>query len=164
MQTYPSKLSQKPKPGWSLLVIALIMNLILPACSSPGSELTSKSSDEFGQTIEVAGVGQYTDILPQDLASMMEEKDFFLANVHIPYDGEIPNTDDFIPFDQVENSLNAFPQDKEAKIVVYCRSGSMSSTAAAELVKLGYTNVFNLDGGFNAWSTAGYDFIRSNGN
>jgi rhodanese-related sulfurtransferase len=32
----------------------------------------------------------------------------------------------------------------------------MSSIAAKELVFLGYTNIMNLEGGFNAWIAAGF--------
>ena len=47
-----------------------------------------------------------------------------------------------------------------AKIVVYCRSGSMSAIAARELVKLGFTNVSNLAGGMVEWEKRGYELIR----
>lgn len=39
---------------------------------------------------------------------------------------------------------------KDKKIVVYCRSGSRSNTAAKELIKLGYEKVYDM-GGINNW-------------
>jgi rhodanese-related sulfurtransferase len=33
----------------------------------------------------------------------------------------------------------------------------MSTQAAKELADMGYTNVMELDGGFNAWRAAGYE-------
>ncbi|NIS81050.1 MAG: hypothetical protein GTO14_12770 [Anaerolineales bacterium] len=150
---------EKKHLGLRIALIGL-MSLILTACGASIRE-RSKVEDpqEVGQIVPVNDNGQYVDILAQELDSMLEKKDFFFANVHIPYEGEIPDTDAFIPFDQVAEFLDAFPEDKDAKIVLYCRSGSMSATSARELVNLGFTNVYNLDGGFRAWSAAGYDFI-----
>ena len=145
--------------GWSLAHIALA-GLVLTACGSSTSKLPAGDSQtELGQIVPVEGGAQYTDIIPQELAAMLEDKDFFFVNVHVPYEGELPNTDAFIPFDQIADSIDEFPEDSNSKIVLYCRSGSMSSTAARELVRLGYTNIYNLDGGFRAWSAAGYEFI-----
>ncbi|MCR4323217.1 MAG: rhodanese-like domain-containing protein [Candidatus Azambacteria bacterium] len=90
-----------------------------------------------------------------ELASMLEKKDFFLVNVHIPQNEEIRGTDAFIAFDEIKENLALLPQDKSEKIVLYCRSGSMSDIAAQELAGLGYTNVFSLSGGMNAWKESG---------
>ncbi|HYW82747.1 MAG TPA: rhodanese-like domain-containing protein, partial [Spirochaetia bacterium] len=87
-------------------------------------------------------------------------KDFFLVNVHLPYQGEIPQTDAFIPFDQTQARLDKYPADKSARIVLYCRSGRMSDIAARELVRQGYTHVFNLAGGMIEWESSGLPLKR----
>ena len=114
---------------------------------------------EQTQEVPVEGGGSYTDVSAVGLAAMLESKDFPMINVHIPYEGEIERTDLFIPFDEIAQNLNKLPTDKDARVVLYCRSGSMSATAARELVSLGYTDVWNLYGGMIAWRQAGYPVL-----
>ena len=57
----------------------------------------------------------------------------------------------FIPYNEVGERLGEFPQDRSAEILVYCRSGSMSTQASQVLAAAGYTNVKNLIGGVQAW-------------
>jgi rhodanese-related sulfurtransferase len=102
----------------------------------------------------------FTDITPAQLSTMLEAKDFLFVNTHIPYEGEIAGTDAFIPYDQIESYAAELPSDKDARIVLYCRSGRMSEIAAAELVERGYTQVFELDGGMIAWEEAGLPLIQ----
>ena len=105
------------------------------------------------------GDTRYTRITVRELKSMLEDKDFVLVNTHVPYDGEIPQTDLFIPFDEMERFADEIP-DKSARIVVYGRGGSMSSRSAQKLVSLGYTNVFEVRGGMLAWRNARYELVE----
>lgn len=108
-----------------------------------------------GETISVAG-GSYQNVTARELNSMLKIKDFVFINVHTPFAGNIAGTDLSIAYDQIEQNLSQLPADKNAKIVLYCRSGRMSAIASEELVSLGYTNIWNLDGGMDAWVQAGY--------
>jgi rhodanese-related sulfurtransferase len=98
-------------------------------------------------------------ITVEELNTMLEDKDFTFVNVHIPYDGEIAGTDVHIPYNEVEDYANQLPQDKEAKIVLYCRSGPMSAAASKTLVEMGYTNVIDVEGGMKAWQAAGFELL-----
>ncbi len=91
---------------------------------------------------------------------MMENKDFTLVNVHIPFEGDLPKTDLSIAYDTIGQNLDQLGSDKNAKIVLYCKSDRMSTIAAEELVKLGFTNIWNLDGGMVAWENAGQPIER----
>ncbi len=135
------------------LLILLTIALLLTACSigtGPGEE----SADVIGKQIIVSG-GAYTDISVAELQQMLEGKDFTFVNVHVPFEGDISDTDLSIPYDEIDQYLDELPADKDAKIVLYCRSDRMSGIASETLVGLGYTNIWNLDGGMVAWEKAG---------
>lgn len=142
------------------MAVATVWALALVACGG-GSTTTNVGDGAVGTRVEVEG-GVYFDITPQTLKSWMSDKDFLLVNVKVPYVGEIESTDEFIPLDEIETRLDAFQQ-RDAKVVVYCRSGETSAMAAAKLVRLGYSNVWNLKGGMIAWQEAGYPLISAGG-
>ncbi|MEW6052061.1 MAG: rhodanese-like domain-containing protein [Candidatus Zixiibacteriota bacterium] len=67
--------------------------------------------------------------------------------------------DERIPFDSLGASLDLLPADKNAEIYTFCRSGRRSAIAAGYLRSVGYTRVFNVEGGINAWKAAGYETV-----
>ena len=102
----------------------------------------------------------YGDISVDQLEKLMDQKDFTLINVHIPYQGEIDNTDLLIPFNTINQYKNLLPRNKDAKIVVYCMEDQMSTNTAERLIKMGYTRVFNLQGGMLAWQNKGRRLVH----
>lgn len=46
--------------------------------------------------------------------------------------------------DTIGVNIEKLVSDKNTKIIVYCRSGNRSATAANTLINLGYTNVYDL--------------------
>lgn len=155
-----------------LLVIFVVFALVLSGCGggetgatygSGGSEDTSRKTaatttkaetGKVGEEVSVDG-GSFTRVSPEELKSMKENENFPLVNVHIPFEGNIPGTDLSIPYNEIGQNLGQLPA-KDEKILLYCRSGSMSAEASRTLVGLGYTNVWDLGGGMIAWQEAGY--------
>ena len=128
----------------------LFLLLITAAC---------QSKPVTGEVVSVAD-GSYKDVSADELAAMLKNKDFVFINVHIPFAGDIAQTDLSIPYDEIEQNLSQLPTDKNAKVVLYCRSGRMSQIAAEKLVSLGYTNIWNLEGGMVEWEQAGYPLAK----
>ncbi len=51
-----------------------------------------------------------------------------------------------IPLQQIQVRYKELPKDK--KILIFCRSGKRSRAAAEYLTSMGYSNAYNVDGGF----------------
>jgi phage shock protein E len=139
----------------AVAVLAVLVAVVLSGFgSTPGSSATT------GQTVVQGQGGSWTNVTPDRLAQMLRNKDFTLVNVKTPYVGEIDGTDLFIPYDQLTARASDLPQSKSAKILVYCRSGAESAVASQTLLDLGYTNIWNLDGGMNAWQLSGRTLLN----
>jgi rhodanese-related sulfurtransferase len=132
------------------IYLLLIVNILLFGCQSQAVT---------GETVSTAG-GSYRNVSAAELQTMLKNKDFVFINVHIPFAGNIPDTDLSIPYNEIQQNLSQLPTDQGAKIMLYCSSGRMSQIAAEELVSLGYTNVWNLKGGMVDWQQEGFELER----
>lgn len=141
-----------------IFVLVIIFGGFLLFRASP-QETTIATQSETAQMREKETTS-FTTLTSTQLATMSLQKDFFFVNVHIPYEGEIKNTDAFIPYDKIVDNLDKLPTDKNSRIVLYCRSGRMSEIAARELTGLGYTQVSHLSGGMIDWEKNGYEIIK----
>ncbi len=118
----------------ALLIIVLLMVLGCSSLRSPGSNNYSNISSAVAKLRLANG----EEIILLDVRTLEENR-----AERIP--GSI-----LIPVDDLEREAAAQLQDKNTPIFIYCRSGRRSVTAAVALVKLGYTDVYNL-GGIKDW-------------
>ncbi|HLG20411.1 MAG TPA: rhodanese-like domain-containing protein [Bdellovibrionota bacterium] len=52
----------------------------------------------------------------------------------------------------IERDIEAKVPDKKTEIVLYCGGGFRSALAADNLQRMGYTNVYSMDGGWRGWT------------
>lgn len=123
--------------------------------ASGDASRTGVRAGAVGVRIPAPG-GSFTRISPSELRDMLLREDFVLVNTHVPFAGNIPGTDLSIPYDEIGRNLDRLPAERGARIALYCRSGSMSASAAKTLVGLGYEDVLDLKGGMIAWKAAGF--------
>jgi phage shock protein E len=133
-----------------LLLLTFAVAALAPATASA----QDAPAADVGREVAVEG-GSYIDLTVSEYQAMAQETEFFLINVHIPFGADLPGTDASVPFDEIQDHIGHLAPEPDTKVLLYCRNGPMSATAAAELVKLGYTKVYNLVGGMNAWAAAG---------
>lgn len=94
-------------------------------------------------------------IQPKALAELIEKDKIQLADVRTQreYDnGAIEGSVlvDFYSKDFLQQMIEKF--DKKKPIYVYCAKGGRSNKAAQLLIQNGFRNVYDLDGGYDAWS------------
>lgn len=100
-----------------------------------------------------AGDSGYRQISQEEAKEMMDTGEVLVLDVREQdeYDsGHIPDAV-LLPVGQIteESAAEVIP-DKDTTVLVYCRSGNRSRTAAAALAGLGYSNIFEF-GGISTW-------------
>lgn len=91
----------------------------------------------------------YEQITPAQAKSIMDGgKPYILLDVRTQEEFDASHIEGaiLIPDYEITTKAETILQDKEALILVYCRSGRRSKNAANELVALGYTNVKEFGG------------------
>ncbi len=97
--------------------------------------------------------GAYRQITQEKAKEMMDTQDVIILDVReqSEYDsGHIPGAV-LLPVGTIDEATAAaaIPA-KDSTVLVYCRSGNRSKTAASALAELGYTNLYEF-GGINTW-------------
>lgn len=136
-----------------LAALSLTLAVVLAAgCSGNEADDATATTSTGVPAARLVGVDEF--------AARLEDPDVVVVNVHVPDEGNLPDTDVSIPFDEISES-DALPADLDTPLAVYCKSGNMSADAVADMAALGYTDVVELDGGFDAWADAGRSLLNS---
>jgi phage shock protein E len=91
---------------------------------------------------------EYKKITAEEAKIIIDEEDVIILDVRTQaeYDeGHIENAI-LLPDTEIEDKAEMVLTDKDAKILVYCRSGNRSATSAQTLIEMGYTNVYDFGG------------------
>ena len=115
---------------------------------------TSKSLlDEARASIKQVGVEEARDLMKKSGAVVVDvrESDEWRQ-------GHIPEAI-FIPRGFLELRVEEKIPDHKAPVIVQCASGTRSLYASRTLREMGYENLYNMNGGFNAWKDKGLPWV-----
>jgi len=140
--------------------VAVLVLTLGSACGSDSDKKSSANGTEAAPAPAAPAQEAFARLDPAAFADRMQDKDAVVINVHIPYEGELEQTDAFIPFDKILNDPK-LPKDTNSAILLYCRTGRMSEEAGTALHNAGYTNISHLEGGMRGWEAAGRQLIHN---
>jgi len=98
------------------------------------------------------------ELTVQDVRTKLDsDRSFFLVDVREESEwagGHLPSAI-HLSKGIIERDIEATVADSGAEIICYCGGGYRSALVADNLRKMGYTNVWSMDGGFGGWRAAG---------
>ncbi len=98
----------------------------------------------------------------QDALRLFNEEDAVLVDVREVgeyRDGHVPGATS-IPVATLKSRPEELEKFKNRPIILYCRTGGQSGSAASLLKKNGYSRVYNLKGGIGTWSGANLPIVK----
>ena len=108
------------------------------ACAQPANSQNKISTDAFEAKISSLPKPQLVDVrTPQEFAA-----------------GHLAGSQN-INWNAPDFEQNIEKLDEKRPVLVYCAVGGRSGKAAIRLAQLGFGEVYDLAGGFNAWKAAG---------
>ena len=124
-----------------------------PQCPVCGENPTIFSPIDYEQFCGASDEGAIPEMSPHELKRRMDAGEpFELIDVREPFEYEIARIDGatLIPLGEIFERLDELSG--EQPIVVHCHSGKRSAQAVGLLQQHGFTKVYNLEGGIDAWS------------
>ncbi len=149
-----------------LLICTVMAVMFFCSCSSPtfnveeskvptaaiNSAQPQESAQEASDEIETKENLEYYEISSVEAQEMMNGEVIILdvRTEEELFEGYIEGSI-LIPHDEISQYLDKLPEDNDAAILVYCRTGRRSELAAQELANLGYTQVYDMGGIITDW-------------
>ena len=131
--------------GFGVIIMSFLTLCVLPSCGEEGNV----SATNEAVTLEEKTAISYEQISSEAAKKIMDtEEDFVIIDARTEEEFAEGHIEDAILIPEYEIASRAEKElpDKNALILVYCRSGRRSKIASEELVKLGYTNVKEFGG------------------
>jgi sulfur-carrier protein adenylyltransferase/sulfurtransferase len=124
-----------------------------PECPVCGENPTIFSAIDYEQFCGLRDEEAIPTMSTHELKRRMDAREpFKLIDVREPFEYEIARIDGakLIPLGEITERLDEL--EREQPIVVHCHSGKRSAQALRLLQQHGFANVYNLEGGIDAWS------------
>jgi adenylyltransferase/sulfurtransferase len=123
-----------------------------PVCGESPTITEPIDYDAFCQMRPSAPTNAIRTMSVHDLKRKLQSDGILILDVREPFEYDIARIEGskLLPLGELASRMDDLPRDKE--IVVMCKSGTRSAKATAFLQQQGFQDVYNLEGGINAWA------------
>lgn len=125
------------------IILSIVLTVLLSSCKDSAAQ-------------------QSTLLEPQELEDVLASKQVYFVDVRTPKEfdaGHIENAVN-IDFKSPNFETEIKKLDSSKPIVVYCRSGRRSALSTNTLVKVGFTEIYDLKGGIINWNKQGKELVK----
>ena len=125
------------------MAVAAIIGVSGCSSSDPTGSSASQSTDQH--------------MTASDFSTAMAKPGTIMLDVRTPAEyasGHLPQAQN-IDIETGDFATKIASLDKNAKYAVYCRSGNRSGAALEQMAGVGFTHLYDLDGGIGAWQSMG---------
>ena len=123
-----------------------LLTAVVTATALLGAVTACSSPDDPVQLVSVA-----------EAPAVLDDPDVTVIDVRTPAEFAAGHLGDAVNIDvdsgRFAEAITALPADGD--YLVYCQSGNRSGRATSQMAELGFTTVYDLDGGIAAWQAAG---------
>ena len=117
-----------------IFLMLFFMFAVLSCAAEPGSETAAR--------------GEYKRISAEEAKEMIDNEDVIVVDVRTEEEFEETRIEGalLIPDYEIQELAAEKLPDKDATILIYCRTGRRSENASRALLEMGYTNVYDFGG------------------
>lgn len=137
-------------------LILIVVLMIAAAFVFNASLVLAK--DMTAKDFEKEALKHITTISVSEAKAILDKGGFTFLDVRTEKEykkGHIPGAVN-VPRGRLEYDIGKDISDKNASVVMYCKTGGRSCLGTYTLLRMGYKNVKSMDGGWKAWTKAGY--------
>jgi rhodanese-related sulfurtransferase len=137
----------------SLFSIAIVLFAALTLCAPMAVAKDMTAKDFVGEAKK-----NICEVSVSDAKAMLDKGGYIFLDCREPKEfkmGHVPGAIN-IPRGLLEFKVEKQVPDKNAMIVMYCKSGGRGCLATCTMCQMGYKNTKNMAGGWQAWEKAGY--------
>ncbi len=142
----------------NILISLIVLATLFSGCSNGQQNSTVTSDNQQTLVVENVNAQKLNELITQ-------HPEGIVLDVRTPEEiakGHLANASIIDFYDETFQQKVKMIR-KDVPVFVYCAAGSRSAKAAELMSTMGFTKVYNLEGGYNGWVSAGYETVNDGG-